>query len=377
MQKAVKEILTERATMTDAIRQESEWIQSIPKVELHRHLQGSIRTSTILDIANKHRIHLPAHNINELENFVKHRRPAKNLIEFLKPWTIFSKIIVNSEVAFRITYEAIEDAANDYIAYLEMRFAPYTMSNNMKLEPRELLDAVSAAIKEAQRDFRIIVRLVLGIARVNLPNYFQYNIGILDAALDHRAFVVGFDLTGDEANFPPSRYADFFKLAREHDFGITIHAGEAAGYQSVKDAIELLGANRIGHGVSALGNPYVMQLLRGSPHQRSPIPIEICPTSAYLTGTLPKSKVISTITQFLDCGVHVTISADNPQVCNTTLSHEFGWLLKSGSISPKQIVGLLRNGIQYSFASEQVKNELRGSLDNSIKKMKHIYAFKT
>jgi adenosine deaminase len=363
--------------MTDTIRRENEWIQLVPKAELHRHLQGSIRTSTILDVANKYRIRLPTHNADELENFITHRHPAKNLIEFLKPWTIFSKIIMSSEVASRITYEAIEDAASDNIAYLEMRFAPYTMSNNMKLGPEELLDAVTAAVKEAQRDFGIVVRLVLGIARVDLPDYPRYNNGILNAALDHRDFVVGFDLTGDEANFPPSRYTDFFVLARDNCFGITIHAGEAAGYQSVEDAIELLGAHRIGHGVSALASPHVMDLLRGSPHQGNPIPIEICPTSAYLTGTLPKSKVISTITRFLDRGVHVTICADNPQVCNTTLSREYQWLLESGSISPKQIVGLLRDGIQYSFAPDHIKTELRRSLDISIKKVKHIYAFKT
>ena len=351
------------------LRGENEWIRRIPKVELHRHLQGSIRTSTILDIGRRYNIRLPGNTERELEHFVKHKKPAKNLLDFLKPWDLFIRIVVNSEVVSRITYEAIQDAASDNIEYLELRFAPYTMSNNMKLRPRETLDAVTAAVRDAERDFHTIVKLVLGIARVNLPHYFQYNVHILEAAEDYRDFVVGFDLAGDEANYPPRLYVDFFWLVREHDFKITVHAGEAAESKSVRDAIELLGANRIGHGFNALNDPDVIDLFVYSPQQQSPIPVEICPTSAYLTGTLRKNQVIPSIRRFLDYGVPVTISADNPQVCNTTLSNEFEWLRKSRLLSLKEIFRILTNAIEYSFASQDIKAGLHQSIKNIAEKI--------
>lgn len=179
----------------------AKWIRKIPKVELHRHLQGSIRTTTIIDIAQRYKVDLPAFTATHLDRFVKHKHPAKDLLEFLKPWTIFSRIIVNPEIASRITYEAIEDAASDNIKYLELRFAPYAMSNNMKIGTRELLDAIIAAIKDAEKHFPIVVKLVLGIARMDPIKYHNYNLQILTVAQDYPDFVVGFDLTGDEANF--------------------------------------------------------------------------------------------------------------------------------------------------------------------------------
>jgi adenosine deaminase len=348
------------------------WIREIPKIELHRHLQGSIRTTTIIDIAQRYKIHLPEIAAPRLERIIKHKHPAKDLLEFLRPWTIFSRIIVNPEIASRITYEAIEDAASDNIEYLELRFAPYTMSNSMKIGTRELLDAIIAAIKDAEKHFPIVVKLVLGVVRMDPMKYHNYNLQVLDAAQDYLDFVVGFDLTGDEANFPPRLYASFFKQVREHGFKITVHAGEAAGSESVKEAVELLYADRIGHGISALNDPLVMQLLLRPPLRRRPIAVEICPTSSFLTKTLSRNKIIPTIIRFLDYGVPVTVSSDSPQVCNTTLTDEFQWLSGSKLLSTIQIVSLLENAVEHSFASRQLKHQLHESLKNSIKKLKSI-----
>lgn len=353
-----------------SLHRQHEWIQKTPKVELHRHLQGSIRTSTMLDIGRRYNIPLPANGESDLDRFIKFEKPAKNLLEFLQPWRLFSRITVDSDVISRITYEAIEDSSSDNIEYLELRFAPYTMSGNMKLDPIEILEAVTKGIKKAKSQFPIIVKLILGIDRVDLTNYFKYNVRILEAAQDYRDFVVGFDLTGNEAGFPPRLYAEFFRLVRMRGFKVTIHAGEAADSRSVREAIELLGANRIGHGVRALEDKDVVRLLTHPPQQRSPIPVEICPTSTYLTGTLPKNRVILSIRQFLDYGVPVTIGADNPQVCNTTLSNELEWLLSSQSISPDETFGILRNAIDYSFGTQKIKKRLHNSLSDAIRKGK-------
>jgi adenosine deaminase len=356
----------------DDFKDGSKWVREIPKIELHRHLQGSIRTTTIIDIAQRYKVYLPELAAPRLERIVKHRHPAKNLHEFLKPWSIFSRIMVNPEIASRITYEAIEDAASDGIEYLELRFAPYAMSNNMKIGTRELLDAIVAAIKDAEKHSRIIVKLVLGIVRMDPMKYHSYNLEVLDVAQDYLDFVVGFDLTGDEANFPPSLYSSFFKQVRERGFKVTVHAGEAAGPESVKEAVELLCADRIGHGISALNDPSVMQLLLRPPLQKRPIAVEICPTSSFLTKTLPRNEIIPTIIRFLDYGVPVTISSDSPQVCNTTLTDELQWLSESKLLSTIQIISLLENAIEYSFAPRQLKHQLHKSLKNSIKKLKRI-----
>jgi adenosine deaminase len=338
-------------------------------VELHRHLQGSIRTSTIIDIAQRYKVDLPGFTASRLDRFVKHRHPAKDLLEFLKPWTIFSRIIVNAEIASRITYEAIMDAASDNIEYLELRFAPYAMSNNMKIDTRRLLDAITAAIKDAEKHFPIVVKLVVGIVRMDPLKYRNYNLQILNVAQDYPDFVVGFDLAGDEANFPTSLYGSFFKHVQERGFKITVHAGEAAGSESVREAVELLCADRIGHGLSAIRDPSVMRLLRHPPLRKRPIAVEICPTSSFLTKTLSRNKIIPTILQFLNYGVPVTIGSDSPQVCNTKLTEEFQRLLGSRLLTTGQIISLFENAIECSFTSRQMKNQLRESLENSIKKL--------
>jgi adenosine deaminase len=353
------------------LKSSSKWIERIPKVELHRHLQGSIRTTTIIDIAQRYKVDLPEFTATRLDRLVKRKRPAKDLPEFLKPWAIFSRIIVNPEIASRITYEAIEDAACDNIEYLELRFAPYTMSNNMKIGTRELLSAIIAAIKDAEKHFPIVVKLVLGIARMDPTKYHNYNLQILNVAQDYPDFVVGFDLTGDEANFPPSLYKSFFKHVRERGFKITVHAGEAAGSESVRDAVELLCADRIGHGISALNDPSVIQLLCCPPLQERPIAVEICPTSSFLTRTLSRNRIVPAIIKFLDHGVPVAISSDSPQVCSTTLIDEFQWLFDSKLLSTSQIISLFQIAIEYSFASKQMKHQLRESLENSIKKLEN------
>jgi adenosine deaminase len=240
----------------------------------------------------------------------------------------------------------------------------------MKIGTRELLDAIIAAIKDAERHFSIIVKLVLGIVRIDPMKYHNYNLQILDAAQDHPDFVVGFDLAGDEANFPPSLYKVFFKKVRECGFKTTVHAGEAAGSESVREAVELLCADRIGHGISALNDPSVMQLLRHPPLQKRPIAVEICPTSSFLTKTLSRNKIIPTIIQFINYGVPVTICSDSPQVCNTRLTDEFQLLFGSRSLTTDQIISLFENAIEYSFTSRQMKDQLSESLENSIRKLK-------
>ena len=356
--------------MKENFKNVGKWIAKMPKVELHRHLQGSIRTTTIIDIAQRHKIDLPGSTASRLDRFIKHRHPAKDLLEFLKPWTIFSRIIVNPEIASRITYETIEDAASDNIEYLELRFAPYAMSNNMKIGTRRLLDAIIAAIKDAEKHFPIVVKLVLGIVRMDPMKYHNYNLQILNVAQDYPDFIVGFDLAGDEVNFPPSLYESFFRHVRECGFKITVHAGEAAGSESVRVAVELLCADRIGHGISAVKDPSVMRLLCHPPLQKRPIAVEICPTSSFLTKTLSRNEIIPTILQFLDYGVPVTIGSDSPQVCNTKLTDEFQWLFGSRSLTTGQIISLFENAIEYSFTSGQMKDRLRESLENSIKKLK-------
>jgi adenosine deaminase len=138
----------------------------------------------------------------------------------------------------------------------------------------------------------------------------------------------------------------------------------------VREAVELLRADRIGHGISALNDPSVMQLLRRPPLQKRPVAVEICPTSSFLTKTLSRDKIIPTIIQFLDYGVPVTIGSDSPQVCNKKLTDEFQWLFGSGSLTAGQIISLFENAIEYSFTSGQMKHQLRESLENSIKKLR-------
>ncbi|MHB0999509.1 MAG: adenosine deaminase [Armatimonadota bacterium] len=294
----------------------------MPKIELHRHLEGSIRVETLADICFSNNIHLPTYDPDELAKIIHLKEPAVNLAGFLMPFRTLKFSFVNREAIARIAYEAVEDAARDNIHYVEFRFSPEFMAFYYKLSLTDVMDGIVEGFDLAQKRYPVTAAMIVSISRdlspekMGMPWHSPADIAQLAIDYTDRG-VVGLDLSGVESGYPPELFKDAFRTAKSARLGITVHAGEDDGPQSVRGAIEHLGAVRIGHGVRIIDDPEVVRLARDTG-----VTLEICPTSNVLTNAVPSLKE-HPVKALYDAGVNITINTDDPGVCDVTLTNEY------------------------------------------------------
>lgn len=287
----------------------------LPKVDLHRHLEGSLRLETLADIAREHGIDLPSYEIEHLRPYVQVTDDPPNFSRFLEKFRLLRRFYTTREAVERIAYEAVIDAAADNVRYLELRFSPGALSHSQGFDFTEVTDWVIEAVNRAQAESSITVRLICTLVRHDSIELAERT---LEVALARRAQgVVGVDLAGDEILFAAAPFHDLFQRAANEGLGITIHAGEAGGAENVRQAIEVLGAQRIGHGIRAIENSDVVKLVRDRQ-----ITLEVCPTSNLQTGVMQKFGHHPLRDLHL-LGVPVTINTDDPSISDTTLTDEY------------------------------------------------------
>lgn len=291
-------------------------LQNIPKVELHRHLECSMRFSTFLELAEIAGIQVPA-DLNEArENFLV-TSPMKDLGSVLNKFLHVQKVIGSPAALTRITYEIIEDAVKEGIRILELRYAPTFITET---HPHLNFEIVHAAILKGMKQaehFPIAVGLIATIQRIKPVSEAQ---AVLDFVLKNRDTFVGLDLADNEDGFEPEIFKTIFERAKSEHLPITVHAGEASiprAAENVRSSIEILGASRIGHGLQIINDPSVMALCRDRG-----IPLELCPTSNYLTQAIPSLKD-HPIRKLMEAGVPVTINSDDPGVFDIDLVNEY------------------------------------------------------
>lgn len=290
-------------------------IKALPKIELHRHLEGSIRLTTMVEIAEQFGIEMPEYEIETLRPFVQvmpgEYRSDKT---FLGKFKTIRQFFLSTEIIARMAREAVEDAANDNIKYMELRFTPKALCNICKCTPHDIVTLMCETVAAASAEFGIQTRLIVSI---NRHEGFDIAEQALQAALAHRNLgVVGFDMGGDEAAYPASLFLDLFRRAKAEGMRITLHAGEWEGAQSVWDAVGNLGAERIGHGIKALEDPGVIAVLVGRG-----IVLEVCPSSNVDSGIVSELAV-HPLPELIKSGVKVTLNTDDPLISNITLSDE-------------------------------------------------------
>lgn len=289
--------------------------RALPKVELHRHLEGSLRLDTMLDIAHQHGITIPA-DVLRLSNLVQVQDQDKFTFQnFLAKFNTLRLFYRSPDVIHRITREAIEDAAKDNVKYMELRFTPVALSRAERFPIHDVIEWVMTSAREASQEYGVIVRL---IASVNRHESTELAEQVAWLAAEHiQDGLVGLDLAGNEAEFKTEPFYGIFKEARESGLHVTIHAGEWGPATNVKEAIEEIGAERIGHGVRVLEDKDVVAMVR----ERGTA-FEVCVTSNYQSGVV-NSLDTHPLTTMLDSGVNVTINTDDPSISRITLSHEY------------------------------------------------------
>lgn len=291
-------------------------IKAMPKVELHRHLEGSLRLETLVNIAKQYHIPLPSYEVEALRPYVQMTaNDPRNLDRFLSKFGVLRRFYRSPEIVQRIAAEVVADAAADNVRYLELRFTPFALASQMHFSLEQVLDWVSRAVNEAAAVHGIRVGLIVSM---NRHERIELGLQALDAALKyHDHGVVGVDLAGRETGFPARPFGPIFLKAKQAGLGVTIHAGEWHGPENVGDAIEHMYADRIGHGVRVVEDSAVVQLAI----QRGVV-FEVCPTSNLQSGVVNHVK-LHPLPDLRSLGLRVTINTDDPTISNIDLSDEY------------------------------------------------------
>lgn len=322
-----------------------------PLVELHRHLDGNVRLSTILEIGLKYNLGLPADTLEGLRPYVQVVEPKPSILDFFQKFEWLTKAMVDYDACRRIAYENVEDAFNEGIDYIELRFSPLFMAQAHQLDPAGVVEAVVDGVKAARQALPTKVNLIGIISRTyGVDACWQE----LNALLTHKDDIVALDLAGDELHFPGELFVEHFKQARAAGWHAVPHAGEVLGPESVWQALRELGADRIGHAVHALSDPKLMDYL--AEHQ---VGIESNLTSNVQTSTVP-DYASHPLKTFLEHGIPATINTDDPGISAIDISYEYQMAVEQVGLSVEQVNKAQHNALEVSFFTDEIKQMFMG-----------------
>ncbi len=326
-----------------------ELIESLPKTDLHVHLDGSVRLSTILELAKDQSVTLPSHDPDGLFRILYAGDVCNSLDDYLKGFDITLSVLQTAESLERAAFELAEDSWNEGVWFLEVRYAPMLHTRN-GLHLTDIVESVLRGLRRAERQFGIRYGVILcGIRSMDAQSSLR--MAELAVAFKNRG-VVGFDLAGSEVNNPAKEHMAAFQLILDNNINCTAHAGEAFGPDSIAQAIHKCGAHRIGHGTRLREDGELLNYVND--HR---IPLEICPSSNLQTKAAASWEA-HPVDFYVDYGIRVTINTDNRLITDTTVSKElllchqhFGWSLD-------QIKEILIAGFKSAFLPYREKVEL-------------------
>ncbi len=327
---------------------------SLPLIDLHHHLDGSVRLQTILDVGLKHNIPLPAKTLEGLRPHVHVTGPEPGVLSFFKKFQTLTSIMVSPEVCRRIAYENVEDARNEGIDYIELRFSPWFMAEKHSLDPSAVVEAVVDGMRAGQRDFGVRANLIGILSRTYGAETAWKE---MDALLAHREAITAMDVAGDEAHYPGELFVEHCRKVREVGWHLTIHAGELSGPESIWQALRELKAERLGHAVSAVKDPALIDYLR-----EHHIPIESNLTSNVQTSTVP-SYAAHPLKYFLEQGLCATINTDDPGISAIDLPFEYNVAAVLAGLTPELTRQAQQNALEAAFLSAEEK---QGLIDKKV-----------
>jgi aminodeoxyfutalosine deaminase len=322
------------------------FIAAMPKVELHVHLEGSIRPQTLLELARRNDVALPADDVAGLHEFYRFR----DFDHFIAVYLTIIDCLKTLDDYRLIAYQFGAGLAQQNIRYAEVTFTPETNIRSNGLPFDGILAALNEGRARAEAEFGVRFRWVLDISR-NLPETAMQVARWAASAMDRGAVALG--LGGPEVGHPPEGYTEAFDFARDAGLHSVPHAGETVGPASVWGALRALHAERIGHGVRSVEDPALVDYLRE--HQ---VPLEVCPTSNLCLGVYPSYEA-HPIRRFWDDGLYVTVNSDDPPFFNTDLVHEYTVLTDRLGFTADDLEQLSLNALRASFlpADEKARRE--------------------
>jgi len=323
-------------------------LRRLPKAELHCHLDGSVRPSTLLELGREHHVPMPADDVEALRDFMI-VRDARNLEDYLTRFDITLSVMQTAEALERIAYELAEDAAAEGVRYIEMRYSP-VLNTRHDLSLGETVEAPLRGLERAQRDHGIVSRLIVCALR-NLSPGISLELARLAVAYKGQG-VVGFDLAGGERGHPAAVHAPAFAFAQEHGLACTCHAGEGAGADSVREAVYVCGAHRIGHATRLIEDPALTEVV----NERR-IALEICLTSNVQTRAA-QSYEVHPFRRYFDAGKNVVLNTDNRLMSGTTLTDEYVRAATYLDFTFEELARVALNGFESAFVSDDERAAL-------------------
>ena len=332
--------------------------RNLPKVELHRHLDGSIRQQTIIDISRHHKLDIDVSDPIALKKRSTVTEPMQDLAEVLQAFDTIQKVSCSYEAIKRIAFENVEDAYYDGIKLSELRFSPAFIALGKDIGNDEIIEGVVDGVAEGMDKYDIQVGLIAIVSRT--LDYEANKQGTIDAiryarSSKHRMAdrIVGFDLADLENTTQPEDFEELVKLAREADLGVTVHSGEDTDASGVQKTLEVLAPDRIGHGVNAWQDPDVVNMLI-----EQDVLLEICPTSNWLTQCVALLKN-HPLPDFYRAGVKVNINSDDPQLMDIDLSHEYKICAEHFSFTKDDFHKMNLFGLEKSFLPAEITSTLK------------------
>ena len=343
--------------MNKNIKINRKFIKDLPKVDLHCHLDGSLRLDTILELAEKDNVDLPSKEPIELKKSVSVGDRNITLPEYIDMFDVTLSVLQTYDALKRTAYELAEDAAKENILYMEVRYSPI-LHTEKNLRAMETVDAVLEGLAEAEKDFNIKTGLIICGIR-NISPEVSYKLAEVAVAYKNRG-VVGFDLAGVEENFPAKDHREAFYLILDNNINTTIHAGEDYGPESIHQALHYCGAHRIGHGVKLKKDGDLLNYVND--HR---VPLEICLTSNIHTGSVPKIED-HPFKFYYDYGLRVTLNTDNRLISNTTLTDEYMLAYETFNLEIRDFKEIIINSFKSAFLPHKKRTELIKKVANRL-----------
>ncbi len=322
---------------------------SIPKTEIHIHLEGAIRTQTIIDVAKEYGLTLPSYEASELDKHVKVYDQMRNLEAVLKAFAIFQNSITSPKVVERIARELFEDSARQNIKLFEVRFSPDWAFSGHNLDWDACLEGLLRAKARAEKEFDMAICYIAITSRSMGP---ESCVKTVDWAIRHKEHIPAIDLADSERDFPLREFVPSIMKAREAGLKLTIHTGEDTPASFVKEVIELTDPDRIGHGIHSIEDMQVVELLK-----ERDITLEVNPWSNYLTNSV-RAIEEHPLKKLFDLGVKVTINSDDPEVLETNLNNEYRIAHEVLGMNMDEIAVCNRNAYEASFIPQDEKKRI-------------------
>jgi adenosine deaminase len=331
----------------------------MPKTDLHCHLDGSVRIDTILDLAEKQQVELPTNNREALKNILMPGNSCSSLVEYLRPFDITLSVMQEAEALERTAYELAEDAAEENIRYLEVRYSP-VLHTKKGLKLTEIVDAVLRGLQRAEAEYAIKTGVIIcGMRNIN-P---ETSMVLANLAKDYKnRGVVAFDLAGAEENYPAKHHVEAFYQILNNNINCTAHAGEAYGPESIHQAIHYCGAHRIGHGTRLKEDSDLLNYVND--HR---IPLEICLTSNVQTKA-SDSFENHPYKFYFDYGLRITINTDNRLISNTTMTNELYLAAKYADWTMDELKEVIIAGFKSAFIPMKEKTALLKEVNKELEK---------